>query len=152
MSSFRGIPYGIDADVRNTDNAQQQRMKTELLVQMDGLNKSDDLVFLLAASNLPWELDPAMLRRLEKRILIDLPTLEAREAMFRHHLPEVVQEAVDGGFELRASLSPKYDASHRHFLVGPERPGWGVAGAPHECPLAPVASSLCRYADTRAPI
>ena len=29
-------------------------MKTELLVQMDGLAKTDDLVFLLAASNLPW--------------------------------------------------------------------------------------------------
>ena len=29
-------------------------MKTELLVQMDGLAKSNDLVFLLAASNLPW--------------------------------------------------------------------------------------------------
>lgn len=29
-------------------------MKTELLVQMDGLSKTDDLVFLLAASNLPW--------------------------------------------------------------------------------------------------
>jgi len=33
-----------------------RRMKTELLVQMDGLSKSDDLVFLLAASNLPWYL------------------------------------------------------------------------------------------------
>ena len=31
-------------------------MKTELLVQMDGLAKSDDLVFLLAASNIPWYL------------------------------------------------------------------------------------------------
>ncbi|KAK3738148.1 hypothetical protein QZH41_016649 [Actinostola sp. cb2023] len=30
-----------------------RRMKTELLVQMDGLARSDDLVFLLAASNLP---------------------------------------------------------------------------------------------------
>ena len=29
-------------------------MKTELLVQMDGLAKSTDLVFVLAASNLPW--------------------------------------------------------------------------------------------------
>ena len=31
-----------------------RRMKTELLVQMDGLAKSSDLVFVLAASNLPW--------------------------------------------------------------------------------------------------
>ena len=31
-----------------------RRMKTELLMQIDGLSKSDDLVFLLAASNLPW--------------------------------------------------------------------------------------------------
>ena len=31
-----------------------RRMKTELLIQMDGLARSNDLVFLLAASNLPW--------------------------------------------------------------------------------------------------
>lgn len=56
---------------------------------MDGLSKSDEHVFLLAASNLPWELDTAMLRRLEKRvnrkliqILIDLPDMNAREALF----------------------------------------------------------------------
>ena len=59
----------------SSDHEGSRRMKTELLMQMDGLNKSDDLVFVLGASNLPWELDPAMLRRLEKRILVDLPTL-----------------------------------------------------------------------------
>lgn len=36
--------------------------------QLDGLSRSKDLVFLLAATNLPWELDSAMLRRLEKRV------------------------------------------------------------------------------------
>uniref|UniRef100_A0A2C9JJS6 Katanin p60 ATPase-containing subunit A-like 2 n=1 Tax=Biomphalaria glabrata TaxID=6526 RepID=A0A2C9JJS6_BIOGL len=80
-----------------------RRMKTELLVQMDGLSKTDDLVFLLAASNLPWELDHAMLRRLEKRILVDLPTLEARRAMLKHHLPPVVA-AKSGGLELLSEL------------------------------------------------
>ncbi|EGD76854.1 hypothetical protein PTSG_08202 [Salpingoeca rosetta] len=91
------------------DHEGSRRMKTELLMQMDGLNKSDDLVFVLGASNLPWELDPAMLRRLEKRILVDLPTQEARRAMFQHHLPPTVQSEDDGGvIDLTANID--YDA------------------------------------------
>ena len=84
------------------DHEGSRRMKTELLMQMDGLNKSDDLVFVLGASNLPWELDPAMLRRLEKRILVDLPTTEARVQMFRHHLPPVIHPP--GGMRISCQL------------------------------------------------
>lgn len=63
-------------------------MKTELLIQLDGLIKSKgERVFLLAASNLPWDLDMALLRRLEKRILVPLPQIEARVAMLQYHLP-----------------------------------------------------------------
>jgi katanin p60 ATPase-containing subunit A1 len=36
-----------------------RRMKTELLIQMDGVMSGADLVFLLCASNLPWDLDSA---------------------------------------------------------------------------------------------
>uniref|UniRef100_A0A0L8I185 AAA+ ATPase domain-containing protein n=2 Tax=Octopus bimaculoides TaxID=37653 RepID=A0A0L8I185_OCTBM len=80
-----------------------RRMKTELLVQMDGLAKTDELVFLLTASNLPWELDNAMLRRLEKRILVGLPKKEARQAMFNLFLPNVVTSD-EGGPKLCTDL------------------------------------------------
>ena len=50
------------------------------------------------------ELDHAMLRRLEKRILVGLPTQEARYAMFKHYLPPVVCSQDSNGLELLADL------------------------------------------------
>lgn len=49
-----------------------RRMKTELLIQMDGVrgSKPNELVFVMAASNLPWDLDVAVLRRLITIIII----------------------------------------------------------------------------------
>ncbi|KAL8108321.1 hypothetical protein AgCh_024685 [Apium graveolens] len=82
----------IDAIITQRGEARSEheasrRLKTELLIQMDGLTKTDELVFVLAATNLPWELDAALLRRLEKRILVPLPEPEARRSMFEELLP-----------------------------------------------------------------
>ncbi|XP_057949249.1 uncharacterized protein LOC131144565 [Malania oleifera] len=87
----------IDAIISQRGEARSEheasrRLKTELLIQMDGLMRTDELIFVLAATNLPWELDAAMLRRLEKRILVPLPEPEARRAMFEELLPSLPGE------------------------------------------------------------
>jgi len=45
-----------------------------------------------------------MLRRLEKRILVGLPTTEARHVMFMHHLPPVICTMDSNGFDLTSDL------------------------------------------------
>jgi len=45
-------------------------------------------ILVLGATNIPWELDPAIRRRFEKRVYIPLPEPFARAAMFRIHLGE----------------------------------------------------------------
>jgi len=75
-----------------------RRMKTELLIQMDGLAKrKNSQVFVLAASNLPWELDLAMLRRLDKRILVPLPPPAARLVIMESHLRDRATVDLDFG-------------------------------------------------------
>ena len=46
----------------------------------------------MAASNLPWELDMALLRRLEKRILVPLPNAKARENMIKNNIPSTMTD------------------------------------------------------------
>lgn len=82
---------------RSSDGSEHEgsrRMKTELLIQMDGLSKrkGGDVVFVLAASNVPWDLDGAILRRLEKRVHVGLPSLPARKDMFRRNLKSVAPD------------------------------------------------------------
>ncbi|KAJ3126661.1 Katanin p60 ATPase-containing subunit A1 [Physocladia obscura] len=88
----------------NGEHETSRRVKTELLVQMDGVGSTltktvdgkDPVVMVLAATNLPWLLDEAMRRRLEKRIYIGPPDFLAREALLRISLNDVaVAEDVD---------------------------------------------------------
>jgi len=80
-----------------------RRIKTEFLVQMDGIGAkstgAESSVLVLGATNRPQDLDPAMRRRFEKRIYIPLPSMEAREALFSANgikNPRAIAEATEG--------------------------------------------------------
>ena len=55
----------------STEEDYTRRIKTELLRQIE--NATNRSVFLLGATNCPWELDSAFLRRFQKRAYVPLP-------------------------------------------------------------------------------
>jgi vacuolar protein-sorting-associated protein 4 len=63
-----------------------RRIKTEFLVQMQGVGNDQSGILVLAATNIPWQLDSAIRRRFEKRIYIPLPDEQARTKMFQLHI------------------------------------------------------------------
>ncbi|CAF1329520.1 unnamed protein product [Adineta steineri] len=70
----------------DTESESSRRVKTEFLVQMQGVGTDNSGVLVLAATNIPWALDTAIRRRFEKRIYIPLPGINERAAMFKTHL------------------------------------------------------------------
>jgi len=62
-----------------TKSPENSRAVTTLLQQMDGFSSGERKdVMVLAATNLPWDLDSAFLRRFSAKILIDLPDYSPR--------------------------------------------------------------------------
>ncbi len=70
----------------DSENDATRRIKTEFLVQMQGVGVDNDGVLVLGATNIPWGLDAAIRRRFEKRIYIPLPEQVARHRMFEIHI------------------------------------------------------------------
>mmetsp|Transcript_48585 Transcript_48585/g.152709 ORF Transcript_48585/g.152709 Transcript_48585/m.152709 type:complete len:220 (+) Transcript_48585:293-952(+) len=72
---------------RDGDNESSRRVKNEFLTSLEGADTAgDDKVLLVGATNMPWELDPAALRRLPKRLYVPLPGKAARRSLLQTQL------------------------------------------------------------------
>lgn len=71
-------------------NDEREQTLNQLLAEMDGFDGSKGVV-ILAATNRPESLDPALLRpgRFDRRIPVELPDLAGREAILRVHAKDV---------------------------------------------------------------
>ncbi|MBA0731566.1 hypothetical protein Golax_025717, partial [Gossypium laxum] len=88
-----------------------RRIKTELLVQMQGVGHTDQKVLVLAATNTPYALDQAIRRRFDKRIYIPLPDLKARQHMFKVHLGDTPHNLTESDFENLARRTEGFSGS-----------------------------------------
>ncbi|WP_101477353.1 AAA family ATPase [Candidatus Nitrosotalea bavarica] len=94
------------------ENGGEIRVKNQFLTEMDGINdKGKNLqTYVIAATNKPWKLDWAFLRRFSKRVYIPLPALEARESLFSIYLSKLKKDASVNSLEL-GQLTDGYSAS-----------------------------------------
>lgn len=94
-----------------------RRIKTEFLVQMQGVANRSDGLLVLGATNIPWELDPAIRRRFEKRIYIPLPEAPARATMIRLHLGDTPHTLGQPDFDRVSEQCDGFSGSDLSVLV-----------------------------------
>jgi len=116
-------------------NDERENTLNQLLVEMDGFN-TDEGIIIMAATNRPDILDPALLRpgRFDRVIYIDRPDIKEREAIFRVHLRSLI-------------LAPDVDV-HKLALQTPGFVGADIANVCNEAAL--IAARKDRPAITMA--
>jgi cell division protease FtsH len=72
-------------------NDEREQTLNQLLTEMDGFAAGDATVIVLAATNRPETLDPALLRpgRFDRQVLVDRPDLSGRQAILNIHAQRV---------------------------------------------------------------
>ena len=94
-----------------------RRIKTELLVQMDGVGRDSKGVLILGATNIPWQLDAAIRRRFQRRVHISLPDLPGRMRMFEMSVGTTPCDLKMDDFKTLGQLSDGYSGSDISIAV-----------------------------------
>ncbi|KAK1322151.1 Katanin p60 ATPase-containing subunit A1 [Acorus calamus] len=88
-----------------------RKIKNEFMTHWDGLlTKPGERILVLAATNRPFDLDEAIIRRFERRIMVGLPSVENREMILRTLL---AKEKVEAGLDFKelAMMTEGYSGS-----------------------------------------
>ncbi|KAF4344719.1 vacuolar sorting-associated 4 [Fusarium beomiforme] len=82
-----------------------RRIKTEILVQMDGVGNDSKGILVLGATNIPWQLDAAIRRRFQRRVHIGLPDMNGRARMFKLAIGDTETSLVASDYNILAAKS-----------------------------------------------
>ncbi len=96
---------------------EREQTLNQLLVEMDGF-QTDEAVIVMAATNRPDILDPALLRpgRFDRRIVIDRPDVKGREEIFIIHTRKIPL-AKDVDFKILAKSTPGFTGADIENMV-----------------------------------
>jgi SpoVK/Ycf46/Vps4 family AAA+-type ATPase len=83
-----GTKRGNDSDAHS--NVMKQAVN-QLLTELDGIDKSMDNIFVLTATNRPWDIDPALKRskRLGASVYLPIPTEKERKDILKYYLKKL---------------------------------------------------------------
>ncbi|XP_011047746.1 PREDICTED: nuclear valosin-containing protein-like isoform X2 [Populus euphratica] len=87
-----------------------RKIKNEFMTHWDGLlTKPGERILVLAATNRPFDLDEAIIRRFERRIMVGLPSIESRERILKTLMSKEKTEDLD--FKELATMTEGYTGS-----------------------------------------
>ena len=98
-------------------NDEREQTLNQILVEMDGFDPSEKVI-IMAATNRPDVLDPALLRpgRFDRRVVIDLPDRKDRLEILKVHARKK-QFAEDVNLEVLAERTPGFSGAELHSLM-----------------------------------
>ena len=110
-------------------NDEREQTLNQLLTEMDGFDATKGVV-ILAATNRPESLDPALTRpgRFDRRVPVELPDLKGRESILRLHAKKV-KLGPDCDFSIVARMTPV-----------PPAPSWPTSSTRPPCALCAIAA------------
>jgi cell division protease FtsH len=96
---------------------EREQTLNQILVEMDGFEQTDNVI-VLAATNRPDVLDPALLRpgRFDRQVVMDLPDIKEREAILKLHVVKMPQ-AADVDLRNIAERTPGFSGADLANLV-----------------------------------